>query len=84
MVVNFHPVQDDLLSLSKRHEFFAVEAFVSEATVEAFNESILPWTPWFDVRRAKVDLLQKGTYMLANEFGAIVAANVFWNATHAD
>ena len=84
VVVSFHPILNDLLSLPERCEFLAVEAFVSEATVEAFNESVLPRTARLDVRRADFDLLQKVADSFADELRTIVAANVFWSATHTD
>ena len=55
MVVGVSPLFNDNTCFMHARELLAVQTFVSEATIETFDVSVLPWTTWLDVGRADID-----------------------------
>jgi len=51
LVVLAAVVFDDDASLGEGPELLAVEAIVAEATVEGFDEAVLPWAGGLDIAR---------------------------------
>lgn len=57
---------------SQRIEDFAVQQFVAQSCVEAFDIAVLPWTAGLDVQRFDTDLAQPLAQSLGNELRSVV------------
>lgn len=84
MIVSGSPEADDSASFRDACEFFAREAFVSKPAVKALHKSVLPWASRLDVRGSDVDAAEKFSYTFANEFRAVVAADVFGSSSNRE
>src|SRR5688500_16798112 len=74
------PALDNDLRLSQRVEDFAIEQFIAQAGIEAFDEAVLPWAASFDVGGPCTHGCNPVLHGFGDEFGAVVGADVPGNA----
>src|SRR6187200_554764 len=75
-VVVASPALDDNLSLSQRVEDFAIEQFIAQACVEAFDEAVLPRAAWCDVGGLCTDRCDPLLHSLGHEPGPL--SDLIW------
>lgn len=81
MVVSLPPVLNDEPCFLQGREFFAIQALVSQSSVEAFNVAVLPRTTWLDEARVYFDRGEKFSNTPGDEFGAVVTSDELGNST---
>ena len=74
------PALDDDLRLAQGVEDLAIEQFVAQARVEAFDKAVLPRTAGRDVRGLRPDGGDPFLHGFGDELGAVVGTNVLGNA----
>src|SRR6516165_3920566 len=84
MVVTLAVVFDHYARFAQRPQLLAVEAFVAEATVEAFHEPVLPRTAWVDVNGLDALLRQPALHLPSDKLRAVVTAQVLRRAMLRD
>ena len=77
-------VFDDDARLCEGPKLFAVEAFVTKATVETFHEAVLPRTGWSNVDGLDVLVRQPALEIMRDKLGAVVRADVLRGAMAGD
>lgn len=80
MVVILSPVLDDLSGFLHAGELLARKTFVSQATVEAFDVTVLPRAAWLDVGSPDINLRKEIANTARDELWPVVATNELWNA----
>ena len=75
-VVVLPPAVDQYLRLSQRVEDLTVEQFVTQLTVKALNESVLPGTTGFNVQCRYADIAQPVSYSFGRKLRTIIRADV--------
>lgn len=75
------PLTDDVTCLRHGYKLFTAEAFVPEATVEALNEAILPWTAWLNKRGLDIDRFQEGSNATGDKLWTVVTSDELWNSS---
>ncbi len=79
-VVVATPALDDDLGFPQGVEDLAVEQFVTQARVEAFDVAVLPWTAWRDVCGPGADRGDPLLHGLGHELRTVVGSDVAWHA----
>src|ERR1022692_1649624 len=75
------PTFDDDLGLAQRVEDFAIEQFIAQARVEAFDVAVFPWTAWRDIGGLCADRCDPLLHSLGHELRSVVGPDVARNAT---
>ena len=81
-IVMAPPALDDDLGFAKRVEDFAVEKLVAQASIEALDVAILPWTAPLDVSGLGADRSDPVLHCLGDELGTIVRPDMARDASH--
>ncbi len=76
MVVVVLPSRRDRPGVNKAIEDLEGEALVTEASVEALGEDVLPGATGLDVERRDTDAIEPGSKLVGDELGPVVAADV--------
>src|SRR5471030_547945 len=74
------PTFDDDLGLTQRVEYFAIEQFIAQASVEALDVTVFPWTAWLDIGRLCANRRYPLPHGLGHELRSIVGPDVARNA----
>ena len=74
------PTFDDDLGLAQRVEDFAIEQFIAQACVEAFDVAVFPWTAWLDIGGLCADRCDPLLHSLGHKLRSIVGPDVARNA----
>lgn len=78
LVVELPPAFDEHLGLGAAAEPFPVQQFVTQFSIEALDESVLPWTAGRDEGRTDCSVSHLGS----SKFGAVVRPNERGLAVH--
>ena len=70
------PALDDDLSFPQRVEDLAIEQFVTQAGIEAFDVTVLPWAARLDVGGLGTDGSDPFLHRLGDELWAVVGADM--------
>ena len=81
-VVVCSPLLDDDLRFAQAVEYFLIETFVAELSVEAFAVAVLPWASGFDVECLRSDIGEPFAYDLGGHLRPIVGTDMLWDAAH--
>lgn len=76
LIVLLTPILDDDSSLRERPELLSLQAFGSQAAVEALDEPILPRASRFDIESLDSLLLEPELKLPVNELAPVVTADV--------
>jgi hypothetical protein len=72
------PLLDDSPSLGQRPEDIVVEAFISESTVEAFDECVLRWLTGIDLVQLYTTMLCEIKHRVTGQLGSIFHYKCRW------
>lgn len=75
-VVMIAPPAGDAADLLKAVEDFAIEQFIAQASVEAFDIAVLPGASGLDVKRGDAEPAQPFPHCIGNELGAVVGPDM--------
>ena len=75
-VVGIHPTPGKDFSFGQSIEYFTIQKFIPHMGIEAFTITIFPWTTWFNVGGANVQILKPVPQCDSRKLTTIITADI--------